>query len=128
LITRRTMVRGGLLGARAGWGAALLLAPWPLLRGLARFDRPPRQAAVVVLRVLGFRHLAQVLVEVFGPWPTVGYLGAGTDGLHALSDGALAVVAPRWRRGALIDFGIATSLALGTASSARTSGKHAAPR
>ena len=58
---------------------------------------PP--ATLVTMRVLGVRHLAQTLVDVVGPWPTVGYLGAGTDGLHALSDVGLAVagssVAPR---------------------------------
>ena len=103
--------------ARAGWGLALLVAPRPLLRTVARVERPVPRAAVVALRVLGVRHLAQTLAEALGPWPTVGYLGVGTDGLHALSDVGLAVLAPRWRRAAPVDTAVAAAF---TASTIRT--------
>ena len=100
--------------ARACWGLALLVAPRALLRAVERGERPVPPAALVTMRVLGARHLAQTLADVAGPWPTVGYLGAGTDGLHALSDLGLAVVAPRWRRAALIDTVIATAFTAST--------------
>ncbi len=100
--------------ARACWGLALLVAPRPLLRTVARVERPVPRGAVVTMRVLGARHLAQTVVEAVGPWPTVGYLGVGTDGLHALSDVGLAVLAPRWRRGALVDTAIATAFTAST--------------
>lgn len=99
---------------RACWGLALLVAPRALLRAVERGERPVLPAALVAMRVLGVRHLAQTLVEAVGPWPTVGYLGAGTDGLHALSDVGMAVLVPRWRRAALVDTAIATAFTAST--------------
>jgi hypothetical protein len=103
------------LGARLSWGVALVAAPRPLLRGLARLDRPAHPGAVAAIRVLGARHLAQTVIEVVAPQHVVGYLGAGTDALHAVSDLGLAILAPRWRRVALIDAAIATFFAVTTA-------------
>src|SRR5690349_19706849 len=97
-----------------GWGAALVAAPRPLLRGLARADDPADRIAVAVLRVLGVRHVGQALVEVLGPQPAVRYLGAAVDGLHALTAVGLAVLDPRWRRGALTDTAIAAFFAATT--------------
>jgi hypothetical protein len=105
--------------ARACWGLTPLLAPRPLLRAVDRVVWPVPRAALVAMRVLGARHLAQTVVEVVGPWPTVGYLGAGTDGLHALSDVGLAVLAPRWRRGALADTAVAAAFTASTIRSLR---------
>jgi hypothetical protein len=99
---------------RACWGLALLVAPGALLRAVERGERPVPPAALVAMRVLGVRHLAQTLADVAGPWPTVGYLGAGTDGLHALTDLGLAVLAPRWRRAALVDTAIAAAFTAST--------------
>lgn len=101
---------------RAAWGVALLSVPRPLLR---RMDQPVQRTSVVVLRVLGARHVAQSVLETCGPRPVVGYLGAGADGLHALTGVALAVMAPRWRRGALVDCAVAASFAVLTAATTR---------
>jgi hypothetical protein len=103
------------LGARLCWGAALVAAPRLLLRGLARLDRPAHPGAVAAIRVLGARHLVQTLIEVVAPQHVVGYLEAGTDALHAVTDVGLALLAPRWRRVALIDAAIATFFAVTTA-------------
>jgi hypothetical protein len=108
-------------GLRIGWGAALVAAPQPLLRLLARADAPADRVAVAVLRVLGLRHVGQAVVEVLGPQPVVRYLGAAVDGLHALTALGLAVLDPRWRRGALTDTAIAASFATATAVSTRGS-------
>ena len=108
-------------GLRLGWGAALVAAPRPLLRGLARVHDPADRGAVAVLRVLGVRHVGQALVEALGPQPAVRYLGAAVDGLHALTAAGLAVLDPRWRRGALTDTAIAAFFAAGTAVSTRGS-------
>jgi hypothetical protein len=90
-----------------------------LLRVVARVDVPPDRLAVIVLRVLGARHLAQTVFEVVGSQPAVRYLGVGVDALHGLTAVGLAVVDPRWRRGALIDTAIATSFAVATAVTVR---------
>ena len=109
-----------LRGMRTCWGLALLITPRPVLRAVGRVDRPVPRATLVTIRVLGVRHLIQALVEAVGPWPSVGYLGAGADGLHALGDVGLAVAAPRWRRGALIDTTIAAVFAASTIRSLRS--------
>jgi hypothetical protein len=100
-----------LTGLRIGWGAALIAAPRPLLRGLACVNDPADRVAVAVLRVLGARHVAQAAFEVLAPQPVVRYLGAAVDGLHALTAVGLAVLDPRWRRGALTDTAIAAFFA-----------------
>jgi hypothetical protein len=112
---------------RIGWGAALIAAPRPLLRGLARADEPVGRAAVAVLRVLGLRHVAQAVVETLGPQPVVRYLGTAVDGLHALTAVGLAVLDPRWRRGALTDTAIAASFAATTAISTTREAKSKGP-
>ena len=116
-----------LLGIRAGWGVALLAAPRPLLRGLAHVDDPADRAAVVVLRVLGARHLAQVVVEALGPRPLLRYVGIATDGLHALTAIGLAALDPRWRRGALTDTAVAALFAAGNAAALRARSEAAPP-
>jgi len=107
-------------GLRIGWGAALVAAPRPLLRGLTGADAPADPVAAAVLRVLGVRHIGQAVVEVLGPQPVVRYLGAAVDGLHALTALGLAVLDPRRRRGALTDTAIAAFFAAGTAASTRS--------
>ena len=114
-------------GLRIGWGAALIAAPRPLLRGLARVDDPADRVAVAVLRVLGARHVAQAVVEALWPQPVVRYLGTAVDGLHALTAVGLAVLNPRWRRGALTDTAIAASFAATTAISTTREAKSKGP-
>jgi hypothetical protein len=91
------------------------------LRLLARADAPADRVAVAVLRVLGLRHVGQAVVEVLGPQPVVRHLGAAVDGLHALTAVGLAVLDPRWRRGALTDTAVAAFFAAATAASTRGS-------
>ncbi|MBL7258084.1 hypothetical protein [Paractinoplanes lichenicola] len=96
--------------ARAGWGAALLLAPEPLLRQAA--GSPVPAAAMTVARVLGTRQLVQAVVTTAAPGPRVARLSAALDVLHAATGVALAVASPRWRTIALTDAAFATALAV----------------
>jgi hypothetical protein len=91
---------------RTAWGALLLLAPDPVLRRVAG-QRTPDPRARAVLRVLGARHLAQAAALPVLP----AGLGAAVDALHAATAAALALLAPRWRRGALLDTAVATGFA-----------------
>lgn len=102
---------------RAGWGVVLLSAPRPLLRLVGEAVDPK---AVVVLRVLGARHVGQSVLEASFPRPAVGYLSAAVDGMHALTGLGLALMASRWRRGALIDAAVATAFAVLTAITTRS--------
>ena len=104
-------------GLRATWGVVLLVAPKPLLRALD-LDVAPK--AVVVLRVLGARHVGQSVLAAGFSRPAVGYLSAAVDGIHALTSLGLALVDPRWRRGALGDCGVATAFAALTAITTRS--------
>jgi hypothetical protein len=107
----------GVLLARAVWGAALVTVPDRIL-GLTQPDRPNTPVASRLLRVLGVRHLLQTGVEAFATTPTVHYLGAAADELHALSGIGLAVLDRRWRRAALIDSAIASALGVAAALTA----------
>lgn len=109
------------MAVRVLWGATLLIAPQRVLE-LTQPDRPRSVVALRVLRVLGARHLVQTAVQLAGPAPVVQYLGAASDGLHALSGVGLAVLDRRWRRAALIDSVIATGFTVGTTSAAVTGG------
>ncbi|GAB2568032.1 hypothetical protein Aab01nite_44000 [Paractinoplanes abujensis] len=96
--------------ARAGWGAALLLVPEPLLRRAA--GAPVPAAATTVARVLGTRQLVQAVVMTAVPGRRAAGLSAAVDALHAATGVALAVASPRWRRIALADAAFATVLAV----------------
>ncbi len=100
---------------RVGWGAVLLVAPRPVLAGVhhVRVDR----ASLVVARVLGARQVAQGVVTVARPDPTVAGLGVVVDVLHAASMVGLAAVDRGRARGALTEAAVAaTWAALGYAS------------
>jgi hypothetical protein len=87
--------------ARASYGAALLLAPEPVIR-LATGRRPsPRTCQVA--RLLGVRHLAQAALTAAVPGPATFILGASVDTVHAASMLVLASVSPPARRPALTD-------------------------
>lgn len=66
-----------------------------------------------VIRVLGARTLAQGAVLVARPDRRSSRASAGVDATHALTMFALAAVAPRYRRPALLSAGIALVSALG---------------
>jgi hypothetical protein len=104
-------------GLRAAWGVVLLTAPRALLRAL---DQTVDRKAVVVLRVLGARHVGQSVLVACSSRPAVGYLSATVDGVHALTGLGLALVASHWRRGALIDCAVASAFAALTAITTRS--------
>lgn len=109
------------LVARVAWGVLLLAAPHVVL-AVSHGDDPHDRAARRVLRILGCRHLAQTAVELAGPRPAVQYLGAGVDGIHALTSAGLAALDRRWRRSAVIDAAVASGFAVGTGVTARAVG------
>jgi hypothetical protein len=90
---------------RVAWGAALLLAPRPVLAGVhhVRADR----ASLLVARVLGARQVAQGLVSFARPDPAVLALGVVVDVLHAASMVGLAAVDRGRTRGALTEAAVA---------------------
>lgn len=93
--------------ARAAWGALCLLAPASVQRVLSGGRVDAR--GVLVLRVLGGRHLVQAAAtRLLPPRPALGG-GAAADGLHALSALALAAVDARRRRAALVEAALATA-------------------
>jgi hypothetical protein len=95
--------------ARAGYGAALLCAPGPMIGAVT--GRPPSRHARRVARVLGVRHLAQAAITAVNPGPEVVALGVVVDLLHAASMFAFAAVAPDLRDAELADALAATALA-----------------
>jgi hypothetical protein len=96
--------------ARAGYGAALLIAPGPIIGVVT--GQPPSRRARQVARVLGVRHLAQAAISALNPGPEVVALGVVVDLLHAASMFAFAAVVPDLRRAELADALAATALAI----------------
>jgi hypothetical protein len=96
--------------ARAGYGAALLCAPGPMIGVVT--GKPPSRRARRVARVLGVRHLIQAAVTAFNPGPEVVALGVVVDLLHAASMFAFAAVVPDLRDAELVDALAATALAV----------------
>ncbi len=95
---------------RAGYGAALLCSPAPLIRACTRRTASPR--ARTVARVLGGRHLAQAaLLTGAGTDPLWLAGSAAVDIAHALSMAALAAADRRVRAAALADALIAAAFA-----------------
>jgi hypothetical protein len=103
--------------ARAGYGAALLLAPGPVIR-LATGRTPTRRAGAVA-RLLGARHLVQAALTAAFPGPAAFTLGAQVDGVHAASMLALAAISPQARRIALTDALPETAFALAASAASR---------
>jgi hypothetical protein len=96
--------------ARAGYGAALLCAPGPMIRVCTRQSASPRARRVA--QVLGIRHLAQAAVTVWAPEPEVVAVGAVIDLLHAASMLGFAAAVGSLRRAELTDALIAATLAV----------------
>ena len=106
--TARGPVRGsargpvrGLQKARAAYGAALVLAPGPVI-WLATGQRPGRRARRVA-QVLGIRHLIQAALTAAAPEPAVLATGGQVDAVHATSMLLLAAVSRGGRRAAVTD-------------------------
>ena len=107
----------GLTAARLGWGAALVLAPGPMVKALGGADtRRSRRVA----RVLGVRHLVQGLWERTSA-PERLRLGSLVDASHAVSAVTLALYDRRWRRAAVTDAAVAMTFGLGGIQLARSS-------
>jgi hypothetical protein len=96
--------------ARAGYGAALLCAPGPIIGVVT--GQPPSPRARQVARIFGVRHLAQAVITVVNPGPEVVGLGVVVDLLHAASMFAFAAVIPDLRDAELADALAATALAV----------------
>jgi hypothetical protein len=96
--------------ARAGYGAALLCAPGPMIGVVTGL--PPSRRARQVARVLGVRHLAQAAITALNPGPEIVALGVVVDLLHAASMFAFAAVVPDLRRAEFADALAATTLAV----------------
>jgi hypothetical protein len=96
--------------ARAGYGAALLCAPGPMIGVVT--GQPPSRRARRVARILGVRHLTQAAVTALNPGPEVVALGVIVDLLHAASMFAFAAAVPDLRRAELADALAATALAV----------------
>ena len=92
---------------RACYGAALLCAPGTALRLCNR--HPAGRRARIVVRVLGFRHLAQAMLTLIRPSPEVFAAGAAVDACHAASMLAVAAADPRIRRASIADALAATA-------------------
>jgi hypothetical protein len=87
--------------ARAGYGAALVMAPG-VVTYLATGRFPGRRGRRVA-QVLGARHLVQAAVTALVPVPDVFALGAGADAAHAASMIMLAGADRAARHAALTD-------------------------
>lgn len=103
MIRRIELVRGA-------WGAALLLAPRPVLQHVhhLRVDRP----SLAVARVLGARQLAQAVLSGVDPSPEVLAMGVWVDGVHALTAVGLACADRHRARGGLTDAAVAAMWAV----------------
>jgi hypothetical protein len=106
-----------LQAARAGYGAALLLVPGPVIR--LSTGRPAGHRTQNVARVLGVRHLIQAAVTAgAGPSAELLGLGAAVDITHAASMAGLALADRSVRRVTLTDALIETAFAAVGLSSA----------
>lgn len=96
------------LGLRAGWGAALVLAPADLLRVSGAPNGP---ADRLIVRVLGARHVAEAIL-LRRPTAARRTLSASVDLVHGATMVMLAARLHRWRRAAALS--AAVSLAFVT--------------
>jgi hypothetical protein len=86
---------------RAGYGAALVLVPGPVIR--VATGRPPGRLARRTARLLGLRHLAQAALTAAAPSPGTFAAGGDVDSVHAASMVLLAAISRSGRRAALTD-------------------------
>lgn len=102
---------------RAAWGLLQLAAPGLVADRVLRV--PLDHRAEVVARVLAARQVLQAGLLLRTPSPATLSLGAGVDGLHAVSMLALAALNARRRPPALLDASIAAAFAVSGAVGAR---------
>lgn len=90
---------------RAGWGAALLLAPRHVLTHVhhVRVDTK----AIAITRILGARQLTQAALSGANPSPEVLAMGVWVDSAHAATGIALAALDRSRARAALTDTAVA---------------------
>lgn len=98
--------RSALAVVRAGWGCFLVVVTPGMLRALGL---PWDGRAIVVMRVLGVRQLAQAVICRRGRFLRVGAL---VDSLHAMSMLLLASTDVQRRRAALLDATVASGFAV----------------
>ncbi len=96
--------------ARAAYGAAVLVAPGPLIRLCT--GRSPSRNARRTARVVGLRHLAQAAVTLWAPAPDVVAVGVLVDLTHAASMLGFAAVNRPLYRAELTDALAAATLAV----------------
>lgn len=97
--------------ARGSLGLVEVLAPAAVLRAVGTDPADPD--SLVVLRVLGARHLLQAVIATARPTSGARRVGVAVDAAHALSMLALAAVSRSHRRAALSSATTATALAAG---------------
>lgn len=90
---------------RGGWGAALLVAPRPVMERVHHVQVDTK--SVVVVRILGARQLTQAVLSGRQPSPEVLAMGVWVDAVHALTALALAALDRPRARGGLLDAGVA---------------------
>lgn len=90
---------------RAAWGAALLVAPRPVMQNVhhVRVDTK----SVVVARILGARQVAQAALSGVRPSPEVLAMGVWVDAVHALTALGLAGLDRSRARAGLTDSAVA---------------------
>jgi hypothetical protein len=115
-----TATARGLQKTRAAYGAALVLAPGPVI-WLATGQLPGRRARRVA-QVLGIRHLIQAALTAAAPEPGVLAIGGQVDAVHAASMLLLAAVSRAGRRAALTDALTEAALAAAGLSASRREG------
>ena len=95
---------------RGAWGAALLLAPRQMLRHV--HGAPNTGTSVLVLRILGTRHLLQAAVVTVWPSHRVLLVAAAVDLSHCVSMVPLALGGGRYARAGAVETAVAGVWAL----------------
>lgn len=96
-------------GLRLAYGLALVARPGILVRPTREPNRD--RLFMIVVRVLGGRHIVQAVVTGIFPTRRVRRLGAVADALHAATDIGCAAAVPARRWAASIDAGVAVAFA-----------------
>ena len=94
---------------RAAWGAALLIAPRPVLSRVHHLQTDTK--SLVTARILGGRQLAQAALSGIRPSPEVLAMGVWVDSIHALSAVGLALADRSRARAGLTDAAVAAAWA-----------------
>ncbi len=110
-----------LTSARLVYGAVLATAPAFAVRVVG--SRPLDRRALVVVRVLGVRHLAQAALVGPGAGPLTMLAATLTDALHAASMVGLGAVSHARRRVAVCDAIVGTVFTVTDATAARRRGR-----